>query len=46
MIIKDVRLFFNSFQKTVDAMEEAGIHAKTQQVEKEDCIQYIVTIPK
>ena len=46
VIIKDIRLFFNSFQKTVDAMEQAGIHAKTQQVEKEDCIQYIVTIPK
>ena len=46
VIIKDIRLFFNSFQKTVDAMEEAGIHAKTKQVEMEDCIQYIVTIPK
>lgn len=46
VIVKDIRLFFNSFQKTVDAMEQAGIHAETRQVEKEDCIQYIVTIPK
>lgn len=46
VIVKDIRLFFNSFQKTVDAMKQAGIHAKTQQVEKEDCIQYIVTIQK
>lgn len=46
VIIKDIRLFFNSFQKTVDAMEEAGIHAKTSQIEKDDYIQYIVTIQK
>lgn len=44
-VIKDVRVFFNTINKAVETMQRAGIKAKTEKVEKEDHIEYIVKIP-
>ena len=45
-VVKDVRLFINTVNRAVDTMQKAGVNAKTRQVERDDCIEYIVTIPK
>lgn len=44
-VIKDVRIFFNTINRAVETMQQAGIKAKTERVEKGDFIQYIVKIP-
>ena len=44
-MLKDVRLFFNSVNKAVEVMRLAGVEATTKRIEKEECIQYIITIP-
>ena len=44
-IVKDVRLFFNTINRAISVMNESGIQASTQRVEKDDCIEYIVRIP-
>lgn len=46
IIIKDIRMFFNTVSKAVGLMRKAGVNAQTRQIDKQDCIEYIVTIPK
>lgn len=44
-VIKDVRLFLNTINKAIETMQNAGIPAKAEKREQEDCIEYIVRIP-
>lgn len=46
IVVKDVRLFINTVTKAVSIMQKAGVDAQAKQVEKDDYIEYIVTIPK
>lgn len=44
-VIKDVRLFLNTINRAIETMQSAGIPAKAEKREQEDCIEYIVRIP-
>ena len=44
-IVKDVRLFFNTINKAIHVMNQSGIDASAERLEKEDHIEYIVRIP-
>lgn len=44
-VIKDVRLFLNTINKAIETMQNAGVPAKAEKREQEDCIEYIVRIP-
>ena len=46
VVVRDVRLFFNSMSKMVSCMREAGFNAKTNKKETEEYIEYTVIIPK
>lgn len=45
-IVKDVRLFINTFEHAVDVMNSSGIGAVSTVSESEENITYTVTIPK
>lgn len=45
-VVKDVRLFLNTVNRAIDTMQKAGVNAQARQVEKDEYIEYIVTIPK
>lgn len=45
VMLKDVRLFFNSVNKALNVMKMAGIEAETKKTEYEDYIEYIIKIP-
>lgn len=44
VMLKDVRLFFNSVNKAMEVMKLAGVDATAKRINKEDCIEYIITI--
>ena len=46
VMLKDVRLFFNSVNKALEVMKLAGVDATAKKMEREDCIEYTVTINK
>ncbi len=46
IIVKDVRIFFNTVAHAVDLMRQSGINASEEQNETEDCIEYVIRIPK
>lgn len=45
VMLKDVRLFFNSVNKALNVMKMAGIEAETKKTEYEDYIEYVIRIP-
>lgn len=45
-IIKDVRIFLNTFTKAFDTMKSSGIDAVSNKVESDEYIEYSVRIPK
>ena len=45
VIFKDVRLFVNTLNKSVEMMKAAGIDADSKRIQNEDYIEYIVKIP-
>lgn len=45
VMLKDVRLFFNTVNKAVDVMKLAGVNADTKRIDHEDFIEYIIKIP-
>lgn len=45
VMLKDVRLFFNSVNKALNVMKMAGIDAETKKTEYEDYIEYVIKIP-
>ena len=46
LVIRDVRLFFNSIHHAVDVMRQAGIAAETSRRETEDTTEILIRIPK
>ncbi|MFA9379485.1 MAG: ParB/RepB/Spo0J family partition protein [Acetanaerobacterium sp.] len=46
IVVKDVRLFINTVNRAVNIMQKAGVDAQARQVERDEYIEYIVTIPK
>lgn len=46
IIIKDVRIFMNTFTKAFDTMKLSGIDAVSNKVENDEYIEYSVKIPK
>lgn len=46
IIVKDVRIFFNTVAHALDLMRRSGIDASEEQNETDDCIEYVIRIPK
>lgn len=44
-IVKDVRLFLNTINNAINVMNQSGIRASAEKIEKTDHIEYIVRIP-
>lgn len=44
--LKDIKIFINTFNHAVDTMQKAGIDAVAEQHDFNDCIEYVVRIPK
>lgn len=45
VMLKDIRLFFNTINKAVNVMKLAGVEAYTQRINHDDYIEYIIKIP-
>ena len=45
-LVRDVRVFFNTVNHALDIMRRGGIAAESRQTELDDCIEYVVRIPK
>ncbi len=45
LVVKDVRIFFNTISKAIDVMKRSGIAAVATKHQKDDCIEYVVRIP-
>ncbi|MDY4976542.1 MAG: nucleoid occlusion protein [Clostridia bacterium] len=45
-ITKDLRLFFNTVNKAIDSMKQAGVMARTEKTDYENYIKYSIIIPK
>lgn len=43
---KDLRLFFNTINKAIDSMKQAGVMARTEKTDHESYIKYSIIIPK
>lgn len=46
VVVKDVRLLFNSISKAVNAIKEGGFEVETMQTEDDRYVNYVVRIPK
>ena len=46
IVVKDVRIFFNTVAHALEIMRRSGIDASEEQNETEDCIEYVIRIPK
>ena len=46
VVVKDVRIFFNTVAHALDLMRRSGINASEEQNETDDCIEYVIRIPK
>ena len=46
MFFKDIKLFINTFDHTVETMNKSGIEAKKERLETNSYIRYTITIPK
>lgn len=46
IVIKDVRIFLNTFKKAFDTMKQSGINAVSKKIENDEFIEYSVKIPK
>lgn len=45
VMLKDIRLFFNTINKAVNVIKLAGVNADTKRVNHDDYIEYIIKIP-
>ena len=45
-LLRDIRMFQNTIDKAVAALRVSGLNAETEQYDDEDCIEYVVRIPK
>ncbi|MBQ8510152.1 MAG: ParB/RepB/Spo0J family partition protein [Clostridia bacterium] len=46
MILKDIRIFYNSIDKAVSLIQQAGIQVESERVEEDDTIELKIRIPK
>ncbi len=46
IIVKDVRVFFNTINHAINTMKKSGINAQTLNSETEDYFECLVRIPK
>ena len=46
LILKDVRVFLNSLNRSLDLMKQGGIDAGVKRVETEDSLILTISIPK
>jgi ParB family chromosome partitioning protein len=46
LVIKDLRIFINTLNRSVDIMRQAGIHVDAQKQEDENFIRFLITVPK
>lgn len=45
-VVREVRVFFNTVNHALDIMRRGGIAAESSRREDEECIEYVVRIPK
>ncbi|WMJ21779.1 ParB/RepB/Spo0J family partition protein [Paludicola sp. MB14-C6] len=45
LVVKDIRLFFNTINNAIKVMNQSGIPASAQKIESGDFIEYVVKIP-
>lgn len=43
---KDLKLFFNTINKAIDSMKQAGVMARAEKTDHDDYIKYSIIIPK
>ena len=46
LLLRDLRIFFNTVDKAVRTMREAGVGVDAAREEQEDCYRYVIIIPK
>lgn len=46
LLLRDLRIFFNTVEKAVKTMREAGVSVNTEREEQESCYRYVITVPK
>ena len=46
IVIKDIRLFYNTINKAVSTMRESGVEATKETTETEDFVEFKIRIPK
>lgn len=46
LILKDIRIFYNTIEKALDTVKNAGIPIASNRRESEGCVEIIITIPK
>lgn len=44
--VSSYKIFLNTIKKALDMVKDAGVSAKTRQIEHEDCYEYIIRISK
>ena len=44
-IFKDVRIFVNSINHAIKVMKDSGIEAKTNMIQNDEYIEYVIKIP-
>lgn len=45
VLLRDIKLFFNSINKAVDTIKMAGIPADTRKIQNDEYIEYVIRIP-
>ncbi len=45
MAVKDVRIFFNTIEKAIEIMKQAGVNATTERHDYDGLVEYVVKIP-
>ncbi len=46
LILKDIRIFYNTIERAVDTISRAGIDVLHEKREDEDAVEYIIRVPK
>ena len=46
LILKDIRIFYNTIERAVDTISKAGIDVLHEKREDEDAVEYIIRVPK
>lgn len=46
MIVRDLRIFVNTIKQAVQVIRQAGLNPAIEEVEKEDCWEIVISLPK